>query len=161
VLNTLEGRNGSGEFARRSMKNLDFILDAARNSADVHPVTQTVNALLAILVFPWERGALNAVKKKRLPIAAREGWPTFRMSGPLAKTNDIKTIGDLIEQLRHAVAHGHVRFDSDSRVPSDVKITFENRRSKNQPPEWQGEIRADHLSAFCRTFSEFIADSVA
>jgi hypothetical protein len=66
VLNTLEGRNGSSEFARRSMKNLDFILDAARNSADVHPVTQTVSALLAIIVFPRERSALNAVKSKRL-----------------------------------------------------------------------------------------------
>jgi hypothetical protein len=161
VLNTLEGRNGSGEFARRSMKNLDFILDAARNSADVHPVTHTVSALLAIIVFPWERSALNAVKQKRLPIAAKEGWPSFRMSGPRAKANDIKTIGDLIEQLRHAVAHGHVRFDSDSRVPSEVTITFENRPLKKQPAEWQGEIRADQLTAFCRTFSAFIADHVA
>jgi len=159
VVNTLEGRNGSGEFARRSIKNLDFILDAARKLDDVHPVTQTVSTLIAIVVFPWERSALNAVKNKRLPVAAKEGWPSFRMSGPRAV--DVKTVGILIEHLRHAVAHGHVRFDSDSRVPSDVTITFENRTSKKRPAEWQGEIRADHLAAFCRTFSAFIADCVA
>ena len=44
MLNKLDGRNGSGEFARRSLKNLDFILDAARNSADVHPVTHRERA---------------------------------------------------------------------------------------------------------------------
>lgn len=161
MLNTLEGRNGSGEFARRSMKNLEFVLDAATHCADVHPVTQTVSALLALIVFPWQRGALHAVKNKRLPIAAGEGWPSFKMSGPRVEANDIKTVGDLLEQIRHAVAHGHVYFDSDSRVPSDVTVTFENQPSRTQPPEWKGEIRADHLAAFCRAFSSFIEDYVS
>ena len=161
MLEAFEGRNGSGAFAHRSIKNLDFILAAAKHSHDVHPVTQTVSAMLAIIVFPWQRGALVAVKNKRLPIAVMEGWPPFRMSGPRIDANDVKSIGDLITQLRHAVAHGHVYFDSDSRVPSDVTITFENRPSQHEPPEWTGEIRADHLAEFCRTFSAFIADYVA
>lgn len=46
MLNKLEGRNGTREFARRSMKNLDFILGAVERNADVHPVTQTIGALL-------------------------------------------------------------------------------------------------------------------
>ena len=160
MLNALEGRNGSGEFARRSMKNLEFVLAAAATSADVHPVTQTVSALLALIVFPWERSALHAVKNKRLAAAAKEGWPSFKMSGPRVDANQIKTVGDLVEQIRHAVAHGHVRFDSDSRVPSDVTITFENTRSRKQPPEWKGQVRGDDLAAFCRAFSAFIEDHV-
>jgi hypothetical protein len=161
MLERFDGRNGSGEFARRSMKNLDFIVQAARNSADVHPVTQTVTALLAIIVFPWQRAAFAEVKKKRLAIAARENWPSFQMSGPRMDANEVKTIGDLITQLRHSVAHGHVSFDSDSRAPADVNITFRNQPSEQQPPEWQGVIRADHLAVFCRMFSAFIEDYVA
>lgn len=161
MLKSFEGRNESGEFARRSIKNLDFVLARSENSADVHPVTQTVSTLLAIIVFPWQRDAMAAVKNKRLPIAAREGWPRFQMSGPRVDENDIKTIGDLITQVRHAVAHSHVYFDSDSRVLSDVTITFQNRPSSQEPAEWTGMIRADHLAEFCRKFSSFIADYVA
>ena len=160
-LGALDGRNGSGEFARRSMKNLDFILQAADHGADVHPVTQTVSALLAIVVFPWQRDAFAAVKKKRLPVAAKEGWPSFQMSGPRNDANEVKTIGDLVTQLRHALAHGHVRFHSDARNPADVIVVFENRPSAGQPAEWRGAIRADQLAVFCRTFSAFIADYVA
>jgi hypothetical protein len=62
MLDKPQGRNGANEFARRSMKNLAFIVEASRSEADVHPVTQAVGALLGIVVFPWERNALRAVK---------------------------------------------------------------------------------------------------
>ena len=82
MINALEGRNGSGEFARRSMNNLQFILEAAAQSADVHPVTQTVTALLAIIVFPWERNAFAEVRTKRLPIAAQRRMAALQDDGP-------------------------------------------------------------------------------
>ena len=81
MLGELQGRNGTDEFARRSMKNLDFILNAGPG-ADVHPVTQTVGALLGIVVFPWERKASLKVKNKRLAVAASEGWPSWQMTDP-------------------------------------------------------------------------------
>ena len=82
------------------------------------------------------------------------------MTGPRIQTNSVKTIGDLIEQLRHAVAHGHVHFDSDSRLLTDVTITFENRQARDRPAEWTGEIGADDLAEFCAAFSAFIEDYI-
>jgi len=71
MLDKLEGRNGTQQFAHRSMKNLDFMIAAAEDGEDVHPITATVGALLALMVFPWERNALDAVTNKRLPCTAR------------------------------------------------------------------------------------------
>ena len=97
MLNTLEGRNGSGEFARRSMKNLDFILDAARNSADVHPVTQMVNALLAIPTA----GDMIAEFKQRLLVSQRRVSPA--------------SVADLSNLLVLSVLQAHI--DSSGQFP--------------------------------------------
>ncbi|MBC8264753.1 MAG: hypothetical protein H8E47_11590 [Anaerolineales bacterium] len=161
MLQELQGRNGTGEFARRSMKNLEYILDAAESSAEVHPVTQTVGALLGVIVFPWENGALNAVKNKRIAVANSEGWPSWVMSGKVAESHRVKTIGDLIELLRNSIAHGHVSFDSDSKQLSDVTVIFENHPRGDPEANWRGEIRADQLALFCKKFSNFVADFVA
>jgi hypothetical protein len=161
MLHKFEGRNGTGEFARRSMKNLEFVLVAGRTSADVHPITQTISALLGIIVFPWERNALDAVKKKRLASAIAEGWPSWQMSGPLIDSQKVKNIGNLVELVRHSIAHGNVSFDSDSKQPSDVTVTFENHPKGSDELNWRGSIRADHLALFCRKFSDFVADYVA
>jgi hypothetical protein len=106
MLDKLQGRNGTGEFARRSMKNLDFVLTNAETGADVHPITQTVGALLGIIVFPWKRSALFALKKKRLTVATTEGWPSWQMRGTLVDANKVKNVGQLIELVRNSIAHG-------------------------------------------------------
>jgi HEPN pEK499 p136 len=160
MLGKLQGRNGTGEFARRSMKNLDFVLTNAETGADVHPVTQTVGSLLGIIVFPWERSALFAVKKKRLAVAATEGWPSWQMTGTLVDANKVKNVGQLIKLVRNSVAHGKVTFDSDSKHLTEVTVTFENYPRGSSKMNWRGVIRADHLASFCRKFSEYVADHV-
>jgi len=52
----LESRTLSSGLARRTLKNLDFIKTAS--SMEVHPVTQVVNSLLGLLVFPIEKEKL-------------------------------------------------------------------------------------------------------
>ena len=99
-------------------------------------------------------------KKKRLALAASEGWPVWQMSGALAASNSVKTVGNLIGLLRHSVAHGHVTFNCDSRQLDEVTITFENKPSGTET-NWRGSIRADMLACFCRKFSAFVADRVA
>jgi hypothetical protein len=66
----------------------------------VHPVTQTVSALLAIIVFLWQRNAYSAVKRKRLPVAVKEGWPASKMFGPLAQADAIQTKRNKLRRYR-------------------------------------------------------------
>lgn len=160
MIDKLSGRNGTAEFAHRSMKNLNFILDSAEE-CDVHPITQTITSLLAILIFPWERSALNQIKKKRLPVLTREGWPIWEMSGSRVDDNKVKNVGDLIELVRNSVAHGNVSFDSDSRNLEEVLVSFKNFPEGGGSSNWHASIKANELVEFCRRFSSFIADSVA
>jgi hypothetical protein len=166
MLGKVQGRNGTREFALRSMKNLAFIIAAAEADEDVHPVTQTVGSLLGIVIFPWERHSFpwerhwfNAVKKLRLVTAVNEGWPSWEMSGSSVESNSVKTIGHLVKLLRDSVAHGNVTFDSDSKRLSKVNVTFEDFPPESGKMTWRGVIRADRLAMFCRKFSESVSGS--
>jgi hypothetical protein len=134
---------------------------AAAENQDVHPVTQTIGTLLGIVVFPWERNALKAIKNKRIAVTTEEGWPKWRMSGPRAESNQVKTIGDLIKLVRNSISHGHVIFDSDSKDPSEVIVRFENYPKGTNDADWKGVIRADKLAEFCRKFAGFVEDYVS
>ncbi|MEW6210195.1 MAG: HEPN family nuclease, partial [Acidobacteriota bacterium] len=115
-------RNGTEVFAHRTQKNLEYIATSAINGEDVHPVTQAILALLGIVVFPWEKSAFDIVKKRKLPLLSANGWPKWKMSG----TRRVINLEELIKVLRHSVAHGNIEFDSDSRNPADVTISFTN-----------------------------------
>jgi len=108
-----------------------------------------------IHAFNWQ--------KRSVAIAVAFRW-YFQRSGLCFATrpgsdHDV-TVGGLIRLLRHSVAHGHVTFDSDSRRPEEVRITFENYLDGSHSSNWRGSIRADMLACFCRKYSDFVADRV-
>jgi hypothetical protein len=49
---SMPGRNETEGFAKRTRRNLDFILAAQQQHEDVHVVSQVVLSLLGIVVFP-------------------------------------------------------------------------------------------------------------
>lgn len=149
-------RNGTSVFAARAQKNLDFIVASAIEGNDVHPVTQAVSALLGIVLFPWERSAFDIVKKQKLLMLFAGGWPAWNMNG----ARRVIELGDLIELLRNAIAHGHVEFDSDSRNPSEATLTFTNIPKRSREPDWSANIKGDQLIEFCRCFLRAIHDQV-
>jgi len=149
-------RNGTRIFAERAQKNLNFIASCAAEGSDVHPVTQAVLALLGIVVFPWEISAFDVIKKRKLPVLSTQGWPKWTMSG----SRRILEVGDLIHVLRNAIAHGRIDFDSDSRDPARVSITFANIPEGKSEPDWLGTISGDQLIEFCRCFSSALQEEV-
>lgn len=151
-----DNRNGTEVFALRTRKNLEYIAKAAMNGDDVHPVTQAITALLGIVVFPWETSAFDIVKKSKLPVLSTNGWPKWKMSG----TRRVIELGELIEVLRNAIAHGNMEFDSDSRNPADVIVSFTNFPKGKSESDWAGTIAGDDLIEFCRRFSSEMQDRV-
>ena len=149
-------RNGTEIFALRSRKNLEYITNSAINGEDVHPVTQAILALLGIVVFPWETSAFDIVKKHKLPVLSGNGWPKWKMSG----VRRVIELGDLIEVLRHAIAHGNIEFDSDSSSPAEVTISFTNIPRGKKDSDWVGSITGDQLIEFCRRFSSAMKEQV-
>ena len=149
-------RNGTGIFALRTQKNLEHVANSAINGEDVHPVTQAILALLGIVIFPWETSAFDIVKKSTLPALSANGWPRWKMSG----ARRVIELGDLIEVLRNAIAHGNIEFDSDSIRPADVAISFTNIPKGKKTSDWVGTIMGDQLIDFCCLFSSAIQDQV-
>lgn len=150
-MNTISNdRNGTAIFAERTQKNLEFIVASAAADQDVHPVTEVVSSLLGILVFPWEHSALDRMKNQKLPVLVEQhGWPRWVTSG----TRKVANVGQLVHVVRNCVAHGSVEFDSDSRSPAEVRITFTHVQPGSKAADWQGQIRADELVTFCRCFT--------
>lgn len=144
-------RNESLYFAQRTRTNLAFIKNAFDAGEEVHVVTQLVNSLLGLVVFPWEKSFYKRAKETSL-----EGWPKWSVT--LGKC---VTLEDLIEHLRNGIAHMDIEFSSDDRQLDKVKITVRNRYKRTSiQPYREASITADRLYLFCLTFIEFLIDIV-
>ena len=139
-------RSHATGFATRTRTNLLSLerLQASSANHEVHVVTQLVNSLLGVVVFPWERRVTDNFDGTELSVLATEGWPAWKMSG-----KKIKTLGKFVQCLRHSVAHGNIRFSSNSRLPAEVTVYVANFPLREPGPAiWEGEIRADQLHHF-------------
>ncbi len=141
----LASRNDSQGFAARSRKNLLYIEEGYRSGHDVHVVTQILTSTLGLEVFPWEQEADKRIRGTRLTGLYEAGWPVW------AETKPSKGLGQLIKNLRNAIAHCNVQFSSDDREARKVVVTFANENG-----EWQAAISAHDLSIFCLKFIELI-----
>jgi len=151
----LASRNDSLGFAERTRKNLDFIVAAAAQNKDIHLVTQIVNSMLGLVVFPWEATFSARTRQIRIADLKQEGWPEWRIT-----LGSSETLGDLIENLRHATAHRGIRFSSESPLPQEVEVTVWNRPRKKAAINWIATIRADELQDFCMRFMRVVQSTL-
>ena len=152
----LGSRNQSLEFAKRTRKNLEYIQHAYNSGADVHVVTQTINSLLGLIVFPWEQGFDADIKNKKLDELEKEGWPRWMVT-----KEHHSTLGELIKNLRNAAAHRNLTFSSDSRDIEHVKMEIWNRKSKKSEYKiWEAHISASDLRVFCLKFIELLEQTI-
>jgi hypothetical protein len=86
----MEYKDVLADFARRTLQNLAYIrrLEEAQKDSGVSleclsafPVTQQVNSLLGLIVFPKENYQKH-IPKKTLAELVAEGWPSLRITRP-------------------------------------------------------------------------------
>jgi HEPN pEK499 p136 len=166
----LEPRSLSSGLAQRTLTNLDFIKKAS-STEDIHPVTQVVNSLLSLLVFPVEK--------------EREFFETFEgvqfedpsdLEGIQAELIEHLSVpslqitlfarclnlSDFFKKIRNAVSHKHLEFagDSDSRVLKAVTVTLKDRLPKPQAPfDWEISMTAEDLEHLSRFVAQKIIDA--
>jgi hypothetical protein len=94
------------DIMRRTMANLEFVEEHKSDNGPFE-VTQLLNSFLGALAHPWEnlKEELNSIS---LVDAERDGWPIPQCER--AKDRVPRSLGDLIRQFRHGVAHGNVSF---------------------------------------------------
>lgn len=151
----LPSRNEVLGFAARTRTNLKCIESAFDDGADVHVVTQLALSLLGLIVFPWEKNFAQKVTSLSLDCLVNQGWPQWEIS-----IGACDTLGRLIKHLRNAVAHGRVRFSSDSRNIEEVAIDFADCNPGEDRPNWRARIQAKDLRDFCLRFIDLLENTV-
>ena len=155
-------RNEAIRFASLTLTNLEFIEDAWRMrqghvGKPVHLVTQAMNSLLGLAVFTCEKEYVRFTLKERVADLVADGWPSWTIT--LGGSPD-DTLGELVYHLRNGAAHARIAFSSDSPVPSEVQITFEDAYPKTKQVYWRASITAADLLTFCHRFAKHVDDVI-
>lgn len=150
-------RNVALEFAKRTRKNLLFIEQSRQDGCDVHEVTQLINSMLGLIVFPREEHFENKIMQLKLDDLVKQGWPRINSTKGKAKC---KTLGNLLRLLRNSMAHYNLKFSSDSRDGELVAITVKNfpyeGGKTSDVPDWIAEIPISDLRIFCFKFIDLL-----
>ena len=107
----MEYQNLVKDFAIRTNRNLTTLryLQAERPDLVIYEVTQLVNSLLGLLIFPQQR-YIASIPEIPLGELAAQGWPIPKVIGNFPQAENLR---ELIRYLRNAIAHFNIEFTID------------------------------------------------
>ena len=142
------------EFIARTQKNLIAIECLKEKGVEVYEVTQLLNSMLGLLIFPKER-LFEKIKNKSWDTMVEEGWPL--PSGDNAKVSDLE---QLIIIMRNAVAHCNFNvITKDDEISSIEFSNFNPRDNQRKQPLWKGEYDVASLRKFVYMFLDHLQSS--
>jgi hypothetical protein len=166
VFYSLESRSLSTGLAQRTIKNLEFMRRAHENGENVHIVTQVVNSLLCLLVFPQqkEKDFFEAFESVTLrsPLdlgAAHDTVPGFPdlTSLRVRQFECCEHLSDFFRHLRNAISHRRIEFSSDSHDLHEVMLRLTDGRSCTN---WDIDLSAHDLLTLCMYISDEIVRQI-
>ena len=99
-------------------------------------VTQLVNSFLAVLVHPWERLRRKSVDLEDFPRPDDTGSPPTQ-------------IQDRITNMRHAMAHGNLRFLGSREIE---EVVLWNKIRSNGKCTWKATLTVQDLRSYLTCF---------
>jgi hypothetical protein len=153
------------------MRNLELIRASRRpDCSGGHEVTQIINSLLGLVIFPFSEGPFgsNDVKEaangESLEVwqkAGRQNWDISLANCKCSKEKNgrtVRSIRCLVYHVRNAAAHGRLRFSSDDRLPHAVTISAEDGPNKEPfNANWSAKIVGSDLFHFCEELAKIVA----
>ncbi len=154
----MEYQNLVRDFADRTLKNLEAIEAAVKSDpdAELYEVTQLINSMLGLLVFPEQR-YLNRIPQTPLDDLRANGWPVPTMKGTPPHANDLR---DLVRCLRNGISHFNLEFTSDGRVITGITIWtcatdsqgHYIKKGGHRVREWEAQFGLRELREIARKF---------
>jgi hypothetical protein len=143
------------DFVERTRINLAHIEEVLSEGEEVYKVTQLVNSLLGLLVFP-EQHYFHQIPKTPLHELEKQGWPRINVVGEYPPATDLR---ELMRYLRNSIAHFNMRFLKDERAEiSGLRVWNENPYIKGHPITWKADISLDDLRMLVNKFVDLILD---
>ena len=130
------------DFAKRTLENY-------KNYYGRFDVTQLINSMIGLLVFP------------------KEGFEKLNITDDMVDDNILSkllknTLKNIVKHMRNAVSHSHVVFCGEkppvNSDPIEIKsVKFKDADTRKSPkPEFEMEISIDTLKEFLISFAECI-----
>lgn len=141
------------DFAERTKRNLENIRKTSQNESQtkVCEVTQLLNSMLGLLVFPQQQ-YFETIPKLPLSDLEAKGWPKIKQSPDFP--DKVSTLDKLMRYLRNAVAHFNMKFlTNDNHQISGVcvwNINFNGQRT------WMADLSLKDLEKITEHFIEMM-----
>ena len=142
------------DFAARTITNLEFVENYERtHKSDVYEVTQLINSLLGLIVFPYEKIS-KSLPQIRLNELINNGWPRLSITLDVDGCN---TLGQLIKNMRHGISHSNIIFAANEQNEI-VGIVLWNCRSKTNIKIWEVRMSIRDLKEIVCKFHAILQD---
>ena len=149
----MEYKNIVKDFARRTRSNLNLIksLQERDPGIEVYEVTQLVNSMLGLLVFPQQR-YVDEIPKTPLRDLKEQGWPIPRVVGNYPQ---VKNLNQLVRYLRNAISHFNVEFISDQTAQIQGLRIWNEWNGKTT---WKAELTIEEIDGITDKFLQLILE---
>lgn len=147
------------DFAHRTRQNLKMIEELAASNQpnsnhDVFEVTQLINSMLGLLVFPQQEYFLH-IPETPLEDIKSAGWPIPQVCGGFPQVSDLRM---LMRYLRNAIAHFNIEFIADENK------NIAGLRVWNTPPgkaiNWKAEMGILELRGIVERFIQLLLEEI-
>ena len=135
------------EFIARTQKNLIAIECLKEKGVEVYEVTQLLNSMLGLLIFPKERRLYEKIQPKSWDTMVEEGWPL-----PSEDYSHVSDLKQLITKMRNAVAHCNFEIITENDEISSIEF-------RDIPSFWTGVYDVASLRKFVYMFLDHIQSS--
>jgi hypothetical protein len=143
------------DFASRTEVNLRTIRCLAREGhvTQAFEVTQLVNSMLGLLVFPQQR-YIDRIPEMPIAELAGNGWPIPEVVGDYPQVPNLR---QLVRMLRNAVAHCNLEFEPG--VGDEIEaLTVWNTEPRTGKVTWKARLTVADLDAITTRFVALLLD---
>lgn len=143
------------DFAQRTAANLQAIRASRSQEGHepVYEVTQLVNSMLGLLVFPQQR-YVDRIPQTPLEELVRNGWPVPAVVGDYPQVSDLR---ELIRMLRNAVAHCNLEFKPGPAGEIQRLIVW-NTHPRTHKVTWKAMLTVADLDGITERFTGLLLD---
>jgi hypothetical protein len=143
------------DFAKRTRANLVTLrsLPSVNPDLKVYEVTQLINSMLGLLVFPEQR-YFNHIPKTSPEDLIHQGWPIPEVEGDYPQVNDLQ---ELVRYLRNGITHCNVEFLADSREQIDGLRVW-NTNPRTGKTTWKARLTLEDMEKITDKFIQLLLE---
>lgn len=150
------------DFAHRTRVNLETLRQLQKTQPDleIYEVTQLINSMLGLLIFPQQKYIEN-IPKTPLAELKDQGWPIPKVVDNYPQVRDLY---ELVRYLRNAIAHCNLKFLSDDGKQLRGLRLWNNKTKtvggkKIDETTWKAELTMDDIEKITDKFIQLLLEN--